>query len=85
MRAPLLAAMLAFVVASPARGQDLATCKAEELAWSIGKPVKTLQRLRTRQVRYVCSTCAATMDYSAERLTVVYDRSTGRVKKLSCN
>jgi hypothetical protein len=69
----------------PAAGQDLSTCKARGLAWSVGKPVKALKRLRTRQVRYVCTSCAATMDYNAARLTVVYDRSTGRVMKLSCN
>ncbi|WP_144259512.1 I78 family peptidase inhibitor [Methylocystis sp. ATCC 49242] len=80
-----LAAPFSLIFAAPAAALDLSTCEAEGLERFIGKPVKELQRIRTIDVRYVCSTCPATMDFSAQRLTVVYDRSTGRITELSCN
>jgi hypothetical protein len=32
----------------------------------------------------VCSTCAMTMDFNAERLTIVFDEDSGIVSKLNC-
>jgi len=86
MRFSSLTTLLAFLLsASPLAAQDLSTCGAEGFERYIGKPVKALKRVRKTNVRYVCSICPATMDFSAERLTVVYDRSSGRITELGCN
>lgn len=64
---------------------DLSSCGAKEFERYIGEPVETLERLRQNDVRYVCAGCAMTMDFRANRLTVVYGDKTGRIKKLGCN
>lgn len=64
---------------------DLSSCGAKELERYIGAPVEALKRLRQGDVRYVCAGCAMTMDYSAGRLTVIYDPETERVVRLGCN
>ena len=70
-------------LAPSAVAQDLATCNGEGLRRFLGKSVKAMQRVRKDNVRYVCAGCPITMDFSAERLTVIHAR--GRVTKMSCN
>lgn len=81
----LTAALLALSFAAPASAGALASCGADGLRRYVGKPVASLKRIRRANVRFVCTTCAATMDFSAERLTVVFDAASGRIRKLGCN
>jgi hypothetical protein len=79
-----IAVITLFTLALPAAAQDLSTCNGESLRHFIGKPVKDMERVRTDKVRYVCEGCAMTMDFSPERLTVIYSEKTGLVKEMSC-
>ncbi|MDE2578276.1 MAG: hypothetical protein KGL46_05680 [Hyphomicrobiales bacterium] len=83
MRAKI--ALVAVLLASPVAAGDLSSCHAERLAGYVGKSVKALQAVRTQNVRYVCEACAMTMDFSPQRLTVIYARKSGRVKQMRCN
>lgn len=65
--------------------QDLSSCNANALKHFIGKPAKEMQRVRTEKVRYVCEGCPVTMDFSSERLPVVYSEKAGIVKSMGCN
>lgn len=81
----LLSASLLTAALTPAAAQDLSSCKGNELKRFIGKPVKEMQQVRKDKVRYVCEGCPITMDFSPERLTVIYSEKTGLVVRMSCN
>lgn len=77
-------AALPFLLALPVSAQDLSSCKGSEFKRFIGKPVKAMQKLRTANVRYVCTQCPMTMDYREDRLTVTFFRRSGRIKEMRC-
>ena len=78
-------AMAFLALSAPGFGQDLSSCNGNALRRFIGKPVKEMQRVRKDKVRYVCEGCPMTMDFSPERLTVIYSEKTGLVKEMGCN
>jgi hypothetical protein len=71
-----------------ARSEPVAdACGASRLQRFVGQPVERLQRLRPpgRKARYACRPgCAMTMDFSPDRLTVVYDTRSRRILELRC-
>ncbi|MET0606357.1 MAG: hypothetical protein ABWZ80_07860 [Beijerinckiaceae bacterium] len=82
--AGLFIAIFGVSLVLPAAAQSsLASCKGDNLQSYIGKPFAELRRVRP-DGRYVCSTCAMTMDFRADRLTVTYDVKTMRVTELRC-
>jgi Peptidase inhibitor I78 family len=83
--AALLGAVALLEASLASAAPDLSSCGAKEFARYIGAPVETLKRVRQGDVRYVCAGCAMTMEFSAGRLTVVYDPKTERIKTLGCN
>lgn len=69
--------------ATPAAADD--TCGAASYAWLIGENRSRIPATPAgKTVRVVCSTCAMTMDFNAERLTIVFDEDSGIVSKLNC-
>lgn len=67
----------------PSADQDL--CKAGEHQWLVGKskdeipvPVDVVSR------RVACTTCPVTEEYSAYRLNIFYDETTGVVEQVRC-
>ena len=83
--AALLAGLALVRVNDASAAPDLASCGAQGLRGYIGAPVEDMQRVRAGDARYVCAGCAMTMEFNSGRLTVVYDRKTGRVTRLGCN
>ena len=61
------------------------TCGAAEYSVWLGQEHQRLPEAPAgKVVRVVCSTCPMTMDFSAERLNVIYDEKTKLVTRLSC-
>jgi hypothetical protein len=85
MGAALLGALVLLAANFANAAPDLSSCGAQEFARYISEPVEALKRVRQGDVRYLCAGCAMTMDFRAERLTVVYDPKTGRITRLGCN
>jgi len=63
---------------SPAR------CDAAASQSLIGSHVGAVSFARGANVRIVCTTCAATMDYDPERLNLRFDEATGIIKSVDC-
>ncbi|ESQ73453.1 hypothetical protein [Asticcacaulis sp. AC402] len=60
-------------------------CGAAELQYLIGKPRTEIPvPLHPGKRRVVCSTCAVTMDFAADRQTVVFDTDTGLIQSVKC-
>lgn len=60
-------------------------CGAMDLQHLIGKPRTDIPvPLHPGKRRVVCSTCAVTMDYSADRQTIVFDTDTGLIQSVKC-
>ncbi|ESQ92474.1 hypothetical protein ABAC460_02985 [Asticcacaulis sp. AC460] len=60
-------------------------CGAGDLQYLIGKPRTEIPvPLHPGKRRVVCSTCAVTMDYSADRQTIVFDTDTGLIQSVKC-
>ena len=67
----------------PAPGND--TCRAATYADTLGDDYRTLPSAPEGRVfRVVCTTCAMTMDFNAERLNFFYDATNGKVVRLTC-
>ncbi|MFT4090707.1 MAG: proteinase inhibitor i78 [Asticcacaulis sp.] len=61
------------------------SCGAYALQDLVGKPRSEIPvPLEPSRRRVLCSTCAATMDFNAQRQTIVFDTDTGIVKSVSC-
>jgi len=60
-------------------------CGAKDLQYLIGKPRTEIPvPLEPSKRRVLCSTCAATMDFRADRQTIVFDTETGIIKSITC-
>jgi hypothetical protein len=67
----------------PPPGED--TCGAAAYAHTLGDDYRDVPPAPEGRVfRVVCTTCAMTMDFNAERLNFFYDTTTGRVVRLTC-
>ena len=61
------------------------TCRAATYADTLGDDYRTVPPAPEGRVfRVVCTTCAMTMDFNAQRLNFFYDQTTGKVVRLSC-
>lgn len=61
------------------------SCGAYALQYLIGKPRSEIPvPLEPSKRRVLCSTCVATMDFNAQRQTIVFDTETGIIKSISC-
>jgi hypothetical protein len=85
-RAGLLAGAMLVAASGFVRADQpaLASCDGEKYRSLVGKPVDQLRKLRTENVRYVCTTCPMTKDFRQDRLTVTFFQATGRIKDLRC-
>ena len=64
---------------------DQKVCRAENYQRYIGRNRSELPTTpRDENWRLACSTCAVTMDYRADRLTIVYDSETNLIKSARC-
>tara|TARA_R110002167_G_scaffold7040_4_gene33231 strand:+ start:1500 stop:1781 length:282 start_codon:yes stop_codon:yes gene_type:complete len=61
-----------------------ARCDAAASQSLIGSHVGAVSFARDANVRIVCTTCAATMDYDPERLNLRFDEATGIIKSVDC-
>jgi hypothetical protein len=69
--------------ALPPTSED--TCGAATYASRLGNDYREVPAAPAgRTFRVVCTTCAMTKDYSAQRLNFFYDASTGKVVRLTC-
>ena len=66
-------------------GGALTACKAEAYQTYVGKARSLLPAQPAgANWRVVCSTCAVTMDYRPDRMTVTYDTDTNIIKDVKC-
>ncbi|ADU14661.1 proteinase inhibitor i78 [Asticcacaulis excentricus] len=64
---------------------DTDKCEAKGLQYLVGKPRTQIPvPLEPSKRRVLCSTCAATMDYRADRQTIIFDTDTGIIKSVTC-
>lgn len=61
-----------------------ARCDAAASRSLIGSHVGAVTFPRDANVRLVCTTCAATMDYDPNRLNLRFDEATGIIKAVDC-
>lgn len=67
----------------PASGEKV--CRAENYQRYIGRNRSELPRTPSDENwRLACSTCAVTMDYRQDRLTIVYDTQTNLIQSARC-
>lgn len=60
-------------------------CRAENYQRFIGKPRSELPTMPADESwRVLCSTCAATMDYREDRLTIVFDTTSQLIQSARC-
>jgi hypothetical protein len=60
-------------------------CGAKDLAYLVGKHRTEIPiPLHPEKRRVLCSTCAATMDFSPNRQNIVFDTKTGIIKSVTC-
>ncbi len=61
------------------------TCGVRDLQYLVGRPRTEIPvPVDPSKRRVLCSTCAATMDYRADRQTIVFDTQSGIIKTVSC-
>jgi hypothetical protein len=61
------------------------SCGAWELQSLIGKPRSQVPApVYPERRRMACTTCPVTMDFRADRLTILFDSETGVVEELKC-
>lgn len=61
------------------------TCGVRDLQYLVGMPRTEIPvPVDPSKRRVLCSSCAATMDYRADRQTIVFDTDTGIIKSVSC-
>lgn len=66
-------------------GEAPTACKAEAYQTYVGKARSLLPAQPAgSNWRVVCSTCAVTMDYRPDRMTVTYDTDTNIIKDVKC-
>lgn len=86
--AVLLAGLaLAGCAATPTAPADPAAprqCDAAASQSLIGSHVGAVDFAAGANVRIVCTTCATTRDYRADRLNVRFDQQTGIIEKVDC-
>ena len=71
--------------ASQARPVANDQCGAEQLQYLVGKPRTDIPvPLNPGKRRVVCSTCVITMDYAADRQTIVFDTDSGLIQSVKC-
>jgi hypothetical protein len=64
---------------------DRDQCGASALQGLVGRPKSEIPvPVNPARQRVACTTCAVTMDYSAERLNFFFDAQTGRIKEIRC-
>lgn len=69
--------------AFPPASED--TCRAATFASYLGKNYREVPPApEDLSFRIVCTTCAMTEDFSAQRLNFLYDASSGKVMRLTC-
>ena len=69
--------------AIPPAGKD--TCRAAAYASYLGKDYREVPPAPAgRTFRFICTSCAMTDDFNAERLNFFYDEATGRIVQLTC-
>lgn len=59
-------------------------CDAEAAKSLIGSHRGAVTFAPGTNVRFVCTTCAATFDYRPDRLNVRYDEATGIIRSVDC-
>ncbi len=86
MRIIILMSAIMLIASNGANAQTLQpdNCGATPMQSFIGKPKAKLPVNLPKGTRVLCNTCAATMDYSAGRLNVIYDSKTGLVTQVRC-
>ena len=68
---------------TPPANED--TCGAAAYSSYVGRDYRQVPPApQGRTFRVVCTTCAMTKDYSAQRLNFFYDEASGKVVRLSC-
>ena len=73
--------------AEPAPGSDTAfkACKVSDYQSYVGRNRSTIPTAPAGQTfRVLCTTCAATMDYREDRLTIVFDANTQVIQSARC-
>lgn len=71
--------------ASQARPTTNDQCGAAQLQYLVGKPRTDIPvPLNPGKRRVVCSTCVITMDYAADRQTIVFDTDSGLIQSVKC-
>ena len=81
------AALLASCAATPLTPTDPAgprQCDAAASQSLIGSHVGAVDFAAGANVRIVCTTCATTRDYRADRLNLRFDEQTGIIEKVDC-
>ena len=81
------AALLASCAATPSTPSDPAgprQCDAAASQSLIGSHVGAVDFAAGANVRIVCTTCATTRDYRADRLNLRFDEQTGIIEKVDC-
>ena len=69
----------------PAPGQvDSLRCDAEGAKSLIGSHRGVVTFPQGKEVRFVCTTCAATEDHRPDRLNVRFDEATGIIRSVDC-
>ncbi|WP_396593634.1 hemolysin [Brevundimonas sp. R86498] len=61
-----------------------ARCDAEASKSLIGRNRAAVSFVQGADVRFVCTTCAATEDYRPNRLNIRYDEATGIIRSVDC-
>lgn len=60
-------------------------CRADAYRSYVGRDRSELPtKPANENWRVVCSTCAVTMDYRADRLNIVYDTASNRITEVKC-
>ena len=60
-------------------------CGASPLQYLVGKPRTDIPvPLDPGKRRVVCSSCVMTMDYAADRQTIIFDTDTGIIQSVKC-
>lgn len=61
-----------------------AQCDAEASKSLIGSHRGAVTFVEGANVRFVCTTCAETKDYRADRLNIRYEEATGIIRSVDC-
>jgi hypothetical protein len=60
-------------------------CRAGELQWLVGKPRTEIPvPVDVVNRRVTCTTCPVTLDYSPQRLNILFNEQTGIVEQVRC-